>query len=248
MAVEYLNRDCLVAASAEVFRKQRPYPWLILENTLTDEGFRLLRENLPDVSLFNRDEGIKRAHGQAPHIRYSLHYRHSLKLPQPWMEFLSELGSEIYHSFLCRILCTENFVLTYEWHYAWQGCSVSPHCDAARKIATHLFYFNHEEWDPAWGGQTLILDDGGCFRTHSAPKFDELRVAGSSPPRGNNSLLFQRTPHSWHGVRPLNCPPGIMRRVFKVTINALTLQVWWRRIRGKDADGYESSATGPMVN
>jgi Rps23 Pro-64 3,4-dihydroxylase Tpa1-like proline 4-hydroxylase len=193
---------------------------------------------MPDVSLFNRDEGVKRAYGQAPHDRYSLHYRAGLRLPQPWVDFLDESQSVAYQAFLQRMLGSRSFLLTFEWHYAWQGCSVSPHCDAARKIATHLFYFNQEDWDPAWGGETLILDGGRRFRTHSAPSFDQLQVAASSEPCGNNSLLFQRTRHSWHGVRPLNCPPGTMRRLFKVTVNALSFQVWWRRVRGKDPDGY----------
>jgi hypothetical protein len=237
--VKYVNVEALSAISADTFRHQRPYPWLNIENVLTDEGYGLLCDNMPDVSLFNRDEGVKRAYGQAPHDRFSLHYRAGLALPRPWTDFLAELQDEPYQPFLRRMLGTRAFLLTFEWHYAWQGCSVSPHCDAARKIATHLFYFNRkEEWDPAWGGQTLILEAERHFRTHSAPRFDDLKVAASSEPCGNTSLLFARTTHSWHGVRTLNCPPGTMRRLFKVTVNAMNFQVWWRKVRGKDPDGY----------
>jgi len=39
-------------------------------------------------------------------------------------------------------------------------------------------------------------------------------------------------------VRPLNCPEGQLRKLFIVTINLPTFQVWWRRVRGKDPDGY----------
>ena len=241
--MEYLNRDCLARTPPELFRDQRPYPWIKLEKILTDEGFRELSENMPDLSLFSRDVGSKRAYGQAPHDRYCLHYFSGLILPPSWMDFLAELQGERYQAFLRRMLGRGSFLLTFEWHYAWQGCSVSPHCDAARKIATHLFYFNREDnWRSEWGGQTLILDGKNRFRTHSAPSFDQLQVAASSEPCGNNSLLFQRTPHSWHGVRPLNCPEGVMRRLFKVTINAMSLQVWWRRVRGKDPDGYPAQA------
>lgn len=236
--MQYLNIECLAAATKESFWNQPPYPWLKMQNTLMPDGYKCLCENMPDVLLFQRDTGIKCAYGQAPHERYSLHYWSGLKLPAPWMEFLAELQGEPYHSFLHRMLGRRRFLLTFEWHYAWQGCSVSPHCDAARKIATHLFYFNQEDWDPAWGGQTLILGTGGRrFRTHSAPAFEELQVVASSEP-GNNSLLFGRTRHSWHGVRPLNCPHETMRRLFKVTVNALTFQVWWRKVRGKDPDGF----------
>jgi hypothetical protein len=165
--VEYLNAGSLRAASEEAFQKQHPYPWLRVESTLTDEGFRRLCENMPDLALFNRDEGVKRAHGQASHDRYSLHYFPGLKLAKPWMDFLAELEGDEYKSFLRRMLDGRSSMLTFEWHYAWQGCSVSPHCDASRKIATHLFYFNQENWQPEWGGQTLVLnDEEGKFKTH----------------------------------------------------------------------------------
>jgi hypothetical protein len=65
-----------------------------------------------------------------------------------------------------------------------------------------------------------------------------LKVAAALEPWGNESLLFKRTPHSWHGVRPLQCPPGQLRKLFLITINVPSFQVWWRRVRGKDPDGY----------
>ena len=241
--MQYLNEQSLAALSPQGFRQQQPFPYAKMQNTLTDHGFELLCANMPDVSLFIRDEGVSRAYGQAPHDRYSLHYWPGLKLSQPWMEFLAELQGEAYQRFVRKALGMGAFLLTFEWHYAWQGCSVSPHCDAARKVATHLFYFNRdEEWDESWGGQTLILDAGRNFRTHSAPGFDDLQVAASSQPSGNNSLLFARTKQSWHGVRPLNCPEGKIRKLFKVTVNTVNFQVWWRKVRGKDPDGWPITA------
>jgi len=82
----------------------------------------------------------------------------------------------------------DSLSLTLHWHYAPRGCSVSPHCDAVRKLGSHLCYFNTEEdWDPSWGGQTLLLD-------------------------------FMREDSSWHGVRTLQCPEGGYRKVFVVVI------------------------------
>jgi len=241
--MEYLNRACLDSIASEAFQGTQPYPWTNIEGVLTPEGFEALRETLPDVSLFNSMVGIKRAYGQAPHDRYLLHYRPNLEMAAPWKEFLAELQGEVYQSFLRRVLGPKTFIPTFEWYYAWQGCAVSPHCDAARKLATQIFYFNtHEDWDPTWGGQILILDSGRRFKTHSAPSFDELRAAATIDPIGNGSLLFERTPHSWHGVRPLQCPQGKLRKLFIVTINIPSFQVWWRRVRGKDPDGYRMAA------
>ncbi|MDA8052326.1 MAG: 2OG-Fe(II) oxygenase [Rhodospirillales bacterium] len=244
--MEYLNRRRLEEITARSFQQQQPYPWMSIPDSLTPDGFRALHDTLPDVSGFRRMVGVKRGHGQKSHDRYILHYHPSLDLAPPWREFLSELKGEFYLNFLERLLGREeraDIIPTFEWYYAWQGCSVSPHCDAKRKIATQIFYFNTEaEWPSAWGGRILILDDEKRLDAHSAPDFDKLRVAAALEAHGNNSLLFQRTDHSWHGVRPLECPQEAMRKLFIVTANAPTFQVWWRRVRGKDPDGYRLRA------
>jgi hypothetical protein len=241
--MNYLNRECLEKLSAEDFQKREPYPWAGLEQTLTPEGYERLRETLPAVDGFNKMVGVKRAYGQGPHDRYLLHYYPGLEIAEPWKEFLAELKGPVYGDFLRRVLGPHNFIPTFEWYYAWEGCAVSPHCDAARKLATHIFYFNtNDDWDSKWGGEILILDSEHKFPTHSGPRFDQLKVAAAIEPRGNGSLLFERTPHSWHGVRPLGCPPGKLRRLFLITINVPSFQVWWRRIRGKDPDGFKMKA------
>lgn len=241
--MEYLNRAILQALSAEGFREQQPYPWTNLANTLTPEGYEALRQSMPDTSQAEKQVGKKRAYGQAPHNRFLLHYRPGVEVAQPWKEFLAELQGPVYMDFLRRVLGPREFIPTFEWYYAWEGCAVSPHCDAVRKLATQIFYFNTEaDWNPGWGGEILILDSERQFKAHSGPSFDDLKVAASLRPSGNGSLLFQRTPHSWHGVKPLQCPEGQLRKLFIVTINVPSFQVWWRKVRGKDPDGYRIHA------
>ncbi|HYW38525.1 MAG TPA: hypothetical protein VE957_10455 [Terriglobales bacterium] len=244
----YFNYNCLDAVSSEGFRAQKPYPWAHMRGTLTDEGWNKLRETLPDISQFERRVGVKRAYGQAPHNRGILHYREGMVCAEPWKEFIAELHGKAYDSFLRRMLGLkpdQRIILTMEWYYAWQGCSVSPHCDARRKLATHIFFFaTDEDWPREWGGDILILDSEGRYKAHSAPSFDDLKVAASLDLRKNGSLLFQRTEHSWHGVRPLQSPqPDIYRKLFIVTVNIPTFQVFWRRVRGKDPDGFYIRAT-----
>ena len=246
--MEYLDRKYVEGVPAATFQRARPYPWINLQNTLTAEGFERLRQTLPEVSLFERQVGKKRAYGQGSHDRYLLHYLPGLELSEPWKGFIAELQGETYMSFLGRMFGSEiqkRLILTMEWYFAWQGCAVSPHCDAQRKLATHIFYFNTEsDWEANWGGHILILDDGGRFKPHSAPSFDDLKIGAEIDPRGNGSLLFQRTEHSWHGVRPLQPPEGKLRKLFIITINVPTFQVWWRRVRGKDPDGYRFEGNG----
>ncbi len=241
--MKYLNLDCLESVAAEEFQNRKPYPWVHMQGTLTSEGWDRLRATLPDISEFRRMIGVKRSYGQAPHNRGILHYLDGVNVAEPWKEFIGELRGKTYDAWVRRMLGVgpkQKLILTMEWYYAWQGCSVSPHCDARRKIATHIFFFaNDEDWPRKWGGDILIFDDGGRYKAHSAPGFDDLKVAASLDLRKNGSLLFQRTEHSWHGVRPLQSPdPDIYRKLFIMTVNIPTFQTWWRHVRGKDPDGY----------
>ena len=243
----YLNYECLRKVSENDFQAQKPYPWVEMRETLTPGGWEQLRATLPDMSQFRRMVGVKRAYGQAPHNRGILHCREGMEIAELWKAFIAELRGPEYGAFLRRMLRLkpeQQIILTMEWYYAWQGCSVSPHCDARRKLATHIFFFaTDEDWPRDWGGDILILDDEGKYKAHSAPGFEDLKVAASLDLRKNGSLLFQRTEHSWHGVRPLQSPwPDVYRKLFIVTVNIPTFQVWWRRVRGKDPDGYPFKA------
>ena len=116
---------------------------------------------------------------------------------------------------------------------------MSPHCDSERKLGSHIFYFNTaQDWNPGWGGETLILDDGGRFKRESAPHFDDFARVIPSQALGNSSLLFARKGHSWHGVREIHCPEGYLRKVFIVVINRYTPVDRLRRLFGKSAKGY----------
>ncbi len=216
-----LDTDRLAAVATEAFRGNRPYPWLGLEALLRPEAYRDLRLVLPALEMMRPSFGRKRAHGQLPHDRYALEYHPALPVDPLWHRLVSELRAVPYRDWLRRLFARRRFRLGFHWHYTPNGCSVSPHCDAARKLGSHIFYFNdHDDWDPAWGGQTLILDDEGRFSRRGAPAFEDFPHRYAAPSLGNHSLLFQRQGNSWHGVEPIACPEGHLRKVFIVVINA----------------------------
>lgn len=203
--------------SPQRFRETEPFPWQCIEGFLTHETYRKLMENLPPLSQFTRSFGRRRSYGQEPHDRYSLEYRRGMSLPEPWRELLNELEQDTYRNFVARMVGHDRFLLTAHWHFAPADCSVSPHCDARWKLGSQVFYLNDEKtWDPAWGGETLVLDDAGKISFDAAPAFEDFESEASLPATGNRSLLFLRTDHSWHGVRPVSCPEGELRRVFIV--------------------------------
>jgi hypothetical protein len=226
----YLDTDRLAAIDPAAFRARTPYPWVSPEGVLTEDGYARLRETLPELALFERRFGEQRKHGQKSHDRYVLEYRPDLPLAEPWRDFIGELESETYRAFL-RAMIGRDFRLRFHWHYTPNGCSVSPHCDAKEKLGSHLFYFNTAaDWDPAWGGETLILDDKGRFSRRSNPDFAAFPHAIAAPSLGNTSLLFCRRGASWHGVQEIRCPEGALRKVFIVVIDAVPLRLRLRRL------------------
>jgi len=241
--MKYLDLELLDSLNDKEFQTQYPFPWINPEAAITADGHRRLVESLPDVSLFKKSFGYKRKHGQCAHDRYVLEYEKGLPVKAAWQEFIAELRGPEYHDFVSRMLGISRFDLNFHWHYATGGCSVSPHLDAARKYGSQVFYFNTAaDWDPSWGGQTVVLSDRNCNRRKPNPEFEDLESVATSQAIGNYSLLFQRGAHSWHGVRALDCPTGSMRKIFIVVINRLTPVLRLRRAVGDLPHGLSSAA------
>jgi hypothetical protein len=136
---------------------------------------------------------------------------------------VAEILSSEYHRFLTALFGTSSFDLRLHWHYTPTGCSVSPHCDAKRKLGSHIFYFHTAaDWDPCWGGETLVLDDGGRFASDSAPRFEDFEVVASPKVMDNRSLLFAGA--AIRGTEAeLRCPSDRLRKVFIVTVEQASL-------------------------
>ena len=238
--MRYLDLEKLSTIDPVAFQSQQPYPWVNPEGLLTEGGYQRLLETLPALPLFTARFGVARKYGQQSHDRFTLEYQDELNIAQPWKEFIAELRGKDYQRFLSRFIGSRSFELLFHWHYAPNGCSISPHCDAKRKLGSHIFYFNTtHDWDPAWGGETVILDDGGGFPYKSAPRFEDFKRVIPAKALGNRSLLFSRTERSWHGVRELRCPEGNMRKVFIVVVNRYTPLDRLLRVVGKAQKGYD---------
>jgi hypothetical protein len=236
----YIDYEKLESLDPVAYRARRPYPWANPEGILTPDAYEALYMGLPDLSLFKRHFGVQRKAGQMPHDRFTLEYRSDTPVPAPWKEFIAELAGKRYKRALCRLIGVRSLQFNFHWHYTPNGCSVSPHCDSKRKLGSHIFYFNTDkDWKPEWGGETVILDDGGRFETSSAPRFEDFDSAAPSVALGNHSLLFSRRGNSWHGVREIHCPEGSMRRVFIVVINRADPLFRLRaKLAGKDFERY----------
>ena len=232
--MKYLNIEKLQSVGHGEFMAVSPYPYFNAP-MLTEEGFQELLDNMPDMALFEQKFGKQRRAGQTPHNRYSLEYEPGMPVPQPWREFIDELCSDDYRSEIERLLGANKAEFRFHWHYTPNGADVSPHCDSRREHGSHLFYFNSEDdWDPAWGGSTLILDDGGRLDYNSAPAYEDFDDIIECDYVGNYSSLLLRSDRSWHAVKAIDCPADRLRRVFIVVVNPDNL--FWKvrdRIIGK---------------
>jgi hypothetical protein len=239
MAESPLNWSVLDSLDHRAFQRAEPYPWINPHGALLPEAFEELAATLPELSLFQPSFGVERKYGQKPHDRYTLEYSPEIQLSPAWRGFMDELCGARYRAWLRRMLGTPFFTLSFHWHYAPNGASVSPHCDSKMKLGSHIFYMNTKrDWCEEWGGQTLVLDDGGRFAKDSAPAFEDFERQICATTVENYSLLFRRRGDSWHGVREIRCPEDRMRKVLIVVINSSTP---WRRlknwVRGKPQRG-----------
>ncbi len=240
--MEFIDYDRLAAIDIAAFQATKPYPHINPFGLLTAEGLARLVATLPAPQQLQPFFGVQRSHGQQPHDRLVLEYDASLDVAPEWHAFARELRGRRYRGFMYRAFGTRLLQLDLHWHYTPTGCSVSPHCDATHKLGSHIFYFNtHADWDASWGGETLVLDDGGRFARKSAPTFEQFDRVISAEAMDNRSFLFARRERSWHGVREIRCPPDRYRKVFIVVVND-----WKRylkrhlraRLTGKKAASY----------
>lgn len=233
--MNYLNIEKLRSLRLEDFLAVKPYPYFNSAGVLTESGFQDLLANMPPLEMFEQKFGYERRAGQAPHDRYSLEYTRDIAVPTPWQEFIGELCSDAYRKEIERLLGARKAEFRFHWHYTPSGADVSPHCDARREHGSHLFYFNSaQDWDPAWGGATLVLDDGGRLNYDSAPALEEFDNIIECESIGNFSALIKRSDHAWHAVRPIDCPADRLRRIFIVVVNPDNL--FWKlrdRVIGK---------------
>jgi Rps23 Pro-64 3,4-dihydroxylase Tpa1-like proline 4-hydroxylase len=229
--VNYLDFEKLENISRDDFWATRPYPYANKEGLLTPEGYQQLLENMPAMELFYLNVGKPRRAGQTPHDRYSLEYTADTPVPAPWREFIGELCSDRYRDNICRLFDVSKVEFRFHWHYTPTGCWVSPHTDSPREHGSHLFYFNSEsDWDPSWGGDTLVLDDGGKLDFNTAPDLDAFDAEIPCQSIGNYSAIMKRTDHAWHAVRPITSPEGEFRKIFIVVVNPNSL-LWKVRDR-----------------
>ncbi len=235
----YLNSDVLDAIDPGEFRAVEPFPWANPQYFIRPAAYAELLATMPAVEQFRGFFGKQRKHGQASHDRFVLDYERGMDLAPQWRDFVEELCGEQYREFVCSLLGVRDVRFRFHWHFTPNGGEVSPHCDSKGKIGSQIFYLNtDDDWQWDWGGETVVLDDGGRISPDNAPSFDEFDAEYPAQTRDNRSLIFGRRGNSWHGVRRIDCPENYFRKVFIVVFEEhrplrMTLKKARRMVRGK---------------
>ncbi len=213
----YLNDAVLDAIDAAEFHNQHPFPWVNPQYFIDDSRYAELLATLPDISRFRSFFGKQRKHGQGNHDRYVLDYEDGMELAPAWQTLIDELRSDRYRDLVCRLLNVKGVRFRFHWHFTPRGGEVSPHCDSKGKIGSQIFYLNtDQDWQQDWGGETVVLDDGGTIGPDNAPAFEDFIAEYPAQTADNRSLLFGRRGNSRHGVREIVCPENYYRKVFIV--------------------------------
>ncbi len=227
----FINYDLIQSFDFSAFDSKAPYPWHDFNHFLTPEAFEELHATFPDISIFEKQVGYYRGK-QKPHDRYLLSYEdsvyhqagyqgrgvvHHQQLPKPWRQFIRELESRKYKNFIASVLKTSKFKFRYEWHLGFKGSQISPHVDVHWRIGNHMFYFNtREDWNPKWGGSTLVLGGNRKYSKEKSYDFSDFKSVILVKNEAHHSLLIKNTNRAWHGVKSLRCPDGKYRRMFMI--------------------------------
>ena len=247
MTSSYLNSAVLDAIDSGEFQSTQPYPWVNPQFFIEPEHYARLLETMPPLEQFRPFFGKQRKHGQASHDRYTLDYERGMELEPEWTAFVEELCGREYRDFVCRLLDVPQVRFRFHWHFTPNGGEVSPHCDSKGKIGSQIFYLNTEDdWQWDWGGETVVLDDGGHITPDNAPAFEDFDREFPAETRDNRSLIFGRRGNSWHGVRRINCPENHYRKVFIVVFEEyrplrMTIKKARRLLTGKEMVTHKES-------
>lgn len=220
--MKYINFDVLNTIDSTKYQSNKPFPYINVASALYEDAYNLLVKTAPDVSLFENQFGIERSYGQKFHDKFYLLYTDTVPVATPWKKFIAELQSREYCNFIETLFAMKQgtYSLALSWHYMTRGSCITPHCDTAKKIGSHLFYLNTSDtWNEEWGGQTLALDDRDEKNPLSGPDISEFYNVFKSKSVDNNSFIFTRTEHSWHAVEELKCPEDQFRKMFSVVAN-----------------------------
>lgn len=144
----------------------------------------------------------------------------------------STLWQKIVKGFYEKVLGMKTVRLGFEFSTLPDGAAVPLHTDAVFKLVSLLYYFPDPGWDKAWGGGTCFYQNKPGFtpwtlwksyyledeKVEQFHREHDLIVETAFSP--NRISGFVKTDNSWHEVKPLHLPPGVVRQSLCINVFA----------------------------
>ena len=144
-----------------------------------------------------------------------------------WRAFAAYLYGPLFDGHIRRVLLDRGVQLRdgsyrarFEFSWLHRDGYVRPHTDAVQKVVSIVCPMVLEDWQPAWGGATEILEPIEGQSPVEFDRWERFRTIDSYPFQSNTANLLLRTDRSWHGVRCKANP--IARR--SITINLIQME------------------------
>ena len=194
---------------ADEFRSAEPYPYLVIDDFLEPAFARSVAAHYPDFETASRmgRQFVK------VNERRKVQVCDASLFPEPVRQLADLVNSEAFVALLSRITGIPNLLADETFggggiHETAPGGWLDVHVDFNyfeerdwhRRL--NLLVFLNEQWQESWGGQFELWDPQvkHCHR--------------SVTPLLNRAALFETSQVSYHGVQPITCPDGFVRKSF----------------------------------
>ena len=194
----------------------RPYPVAVYDDIMSEADFEALVSTFPQALSGER----RRAAGEGRYNKDFLADRHHSSkflevidaLPL-WRKFYDEV-KETFPEQCQKALGPVGFdrskyskvsVAIEFSSLPGEGGGLQPHPDSAKKVATAVYYME-PDWQDEWGGHFEVLRDLQEREEESLIPWNEVATVETAHMRPRRVVFMQRTPISYHGVRPLKAP------------------------------------------
>jgi hypothetical protein len=207
--------ESVVEELCQQFQTADPFPWLVLEDFLTENFVLQLITDFPQPG----PDYAKYCLGDDGKLGPNYANPNPQEFPPAFQLLDSLISSDEFVTLLSKLTGIPD--LEYDPDYFGGGIRESqsqvflpPHIDfnhhprtVAHRRLNLLVYLN-EDWMEEWGGAIQVHKDPRVHRTDS--------MVASFAPVLNRCFVFETSERSWHGFNRLVPPPGRSRRAFTV--------------------------------
>jgi hypothetical protein len=197
------------ARLADAFQHASPYPHLVIDEFLEPAFARAVAAAYPD---FEKASAVGRQFVKV-NERRKVQVCDSAQFPPPVKQLADLVNSDAFVAMLSRITGIPNLLADDGFggggmHETAPGGWLDVHVDFNyieerdwhRRL--NLLVFLNEEWPESWGGQFELWDP------------EVKKCHRSVLPVLNRAALFATSAISYHGVQPIRCPDGVVRKSF----------------------------------